>query len=69
MMRKDHFKIAWLFIMLGWVPMHWACSQSMSPANSHAEDGTASSMNMGKEIPPIDLAAAVTFETASFGLG
>ena len=69
MFRNWWFKNAWLFFLMGWIPLFGACTQTMDATESSAAVGKESTANTKKSVVPIDAAIPDEFETASFGLG
>jgi len=64
------------FLVLSVMLLTGACSQNKEAPVNHQTDPKELSMNVehktdlsSQQMPPIDAAAPVVFETASFGLG
>jgi len=76
MKKKSGVNLIRYLLLLGVMSFFTSCSQTMDTQATQATKSKENAMNLAYEtekesleIPPIDAAAPMNFETASFGLG
>jgi len=69
MTKSDHLYIKGILFLLGLICFLGAFNQAMGSETNPQSKQIEPDMEMPKKIPPIDIAAPLKFETASFGLG